>query len=88
VVHRVSIINLDIDELSRNSNLSEKDLTRVRWHGDCDREAIPRWHAVVYLTLLLNFPSMMPGQGSNKESDRTQVVSDVWKDHTVLHKLQ
>ena len=36
VVHRVGITNLDADGLSRNPSLSNEDLTRVRWHGDCD----------------------------------------------------
>jgi len=31
---------------------------------------------------------MLPTQGLDDESNRVQVVSDVWKDHVVLHKLQ
>jgi hypothetical protein len=41
VVHRAGIANLDVDGLSRNPSPSDKYLIGVRWHGDCDREAVP-----------------------------------------------
>jgi hypothetical protein len=52
VVHRAGIANLDADGLSRNPNPSGEDLTGARWHGDCDREAVPGWHAATYLTTM------------------------------------
>ena len=51
VVHRAGITNLDADGLSRNPSPSDEDLTGARWHGDCDGEAVPSWHAPIYLTL-------------------------------------
>jgi len=43
---------LDANGLSCNHSASEDDLTRAKLHEDCDREAIPRWHAVAYFTLM------------------------------------
>lgn len=88
VVHRAGITNLDADGLSRNPSPSEEDLTGARWHGDCDREVVPGWHAAAYLTLMSGSASEVPDQGSDEELDRAQVVGDVWKDLAVLHKLQ
>ena len=51
VVHRAGITNLDAYRLSRNLNPSDEDLTGAMWHGDCDREAVPGWHVVAYLTI-------------------------------------
>lgn len=45
------IINLDADDLSCNPSTSKEDLTRVKWQRDCDCEAIPRQHAIVYSTI-------------------------------------
>jgi hypothetical protein len=51
VVHRAGITNLDADGISRNPSPSNEDLTGARWHGNCDRETVPGWHAAAYLTL-------------------------------------
>ena len=51
VVHRVGNTNLDADGFSCNPSPLDEDLTGVRWHGDCDREAVRGWHATTYLTL-------------------------------------
>ena len=51
VVHLVGITNLDTYGFSRNPSPSDKDLTGARWHGDCNREAVPSWYIVAYLTL-------------------------------------
>ena len=51
MVHYAGITNLDAEGLSRNPSLSDEDLTKARWRGDCDREAVPGWHATAYLTL-------------------------------------
>jgi len=88
VVHRGGITNLDADGLSRNPSPSDEDLTGARWHGDCDREAVPGWHAAAYLTLMSGSTSQVLDQGLDEELDRTQVVGDVWEDLAVLHKLQ
>ena len=78
---------MNADGLSRNPNPIEEDLTGATWHGDCDREAVPGWHAVVYLTLMSGSTFVLPEQGSDEESHRAQVVSDVGEDLAVLHKF-
>ena len=50
-VHHVGITNLDVDEFSRNPTPSDKNLSRARWHENCDQEVVPGWHAVANLTL-------------------------------------
>ena len=88
VVHRAGITNLDADGLSRNPSPSNEDLTGARWHGDCDREAVPGWHAAAYLTLFSSAAVEVPIQGSDDETDRPQAIADIWEDLPVLHKLQ
>ena len=88
VVHRVGITNLDADGLSRNPSLSNEDLTRVRWHGDCDQEAVPGWHADAYLTLFYGAVVEVPIQGSDDKTDQPQAIADIWEDLPVLHKSQ
>lgn len=69
--------NLDTYGLSCNPNASKEDLTRAKWHGDCDREAVPEWHAVAYLTLMSSSIFVMIDQGTNEEIDKGQVIGDV-----------
>ena len=69
VVHRAGITNLDADGLSCNPSPSNEDLTGTRWHGDCDREAVPNWHVVVYFTLFSGATIEVPIQGSDDETD-------------------
>ena len=88
VVHRAGITNMDADGLSRNPSPSDEDLTGARWHGDCDREAVPSWHAAAYLTLFSGASVEIPIQGSDDETDRPQAIADIWEDLPVLHKLQ
>ena len=71
-----------------NPSPSDEDLTEARWHGDCDREKVPGWHAAVYLTLFSSAAVEVPIHGSDDETDRPQVIWDIWKDLPVLHKLQ
>ena len=49
VVHKVGVKNLDANGLSRNPSPLQEDLTRARWHGTSDQEAVPGWHASTYL---------------------------------------
>ncbi len=88
VVHQANITNLNADGLSRNPSPSEEDLTSVRWHGDYDREVVPGWHAVAYLTLMSRSAFILVDLAMDDESDKAQVISDAWKDIPVLHKLQ
>ena len=81
-------MNLDADGLSHNPSSSSKDLIGARWHGDCDREAVPRWHASAYLTLMSGATSEVPVEDQDEESDKSLVVGDVWEDVVSLHKLQ
>ena len=77
VVHCVGITNQDVDGLSRNSSLSDEDLTGARWHGDCNREAVSSWHANAYLTLFSGAVVEVPIQGSDDEYDRPQAIADI-----------
>lgn len=88
VVHRVGITNLDADGLSCNPSPSKDDLTSARWHGDYNDEAVPGWHAAAYLTLMSGSAFILSTMATNEEPDKAQVVSDVWEDIPVLHKLQ
>ena len=54
VVDRAGTSNLDADGLSRNPSPSKEDLIMARWHRDCDREAVPGWHASAYLASMVN----------------------------------
>jgi hypothetical protein len=69
VVHRAGITNLDADGLSRNPSPSNEDLTGARWHGDCDREAVPGWHAAAYLILFSSAAVEVPIHGLDDETD-------------------
>ena len=88
VVHRAGITNMDADRRSRNPSPSDEDLTGAKWHGDCDREAVPGWHTAVYLTLFSSTVLEVPIRGSDDETDRPQAIADIWEDLPVLHKLQ
>ena len=76
VVHRAGNTNLDVDGLSHNPSLSDKDLAGARWHGNYDREAVPCWHATAYLTS--GAAVKVPMQGSDDEIDRAQAIVDIW----------
>ena len=75
VVHRVGITNLSADGLSCNPSPSEEDLIGARRHGDCDREAVPGWHAAAYLTLMLGSVSPLSDEVIDEESDKARVVT-------------
>ena len=77
VVHHVGITNMNIDGLSRNQSPLDDDLTGARWHRDYDREAVPGWHATVYLILFSGASVEIPIQGSNDETDRPQAIADI-----------
>jgi hypothetical protein len=88
IVHRAEIANLDADGLSRNPSPSDEDLTGARWHGDCDREAVPGWHATTYLTMMSGLAAEILVEEQDEEIDKSFIDSDVWEDQAVLHKLQ
>jgi hypothetical protein len=88
VVHRAGIANLDADGLSRNPSPLDEDLTRARWHGDCDREAMSGWHAATYLTMMSRLAAEILVEQQDEEVDKSLDVTDVWEDQAVLHKLQ
>ena len=52
VVHRFGLVNLDVDGLSRNPCLSQKDSIGARWNVGEDEEEMPGWHALLCLSLL------------------------------------
>lgn len=58
------------DGLSRNPSPLEEDLIGARWHGDCNKEAVPGWHAVAYLTLMSGAISMLSDQSIDAEPDK------------------
>jgi hypothetical protein len=74
--------------LSCNPSPSDEDLTGARWHGDCDREAVPGWHAATYLTMISGLATEILVGQQDEEVDKSLVVSDVWEDHAILYKLQ
>jgi hypothetical protein len=88
VVHPAWITNLDANGFSRNPNPSDEDMTRTRWYEDYDRDAVPSWHAVAYLTLFFGPTIEVPNQGSDDENDRPQTIVDMWEDPLELHNLQ
>ena len=88
VVHRVGITNLDADGISRNWSPSDEDLTGAMWHGGCDLEAVPGWHAAAYFTLFFGADVEVPIQGSDDETDQPQAIADILEDLPVLQKLQ
>jgi len=76
VVHRLGVINLDADGLSRNPCTSQKDNIGARWHGEVDVEMVPGSHASAFLCLLgvdfsmeghvtFYFSQRVDGQSSN-----------------------
>ena len=77
MLHRARIINLDADGLSCNPSPSDGNLIGARWHGGCNREAVPSWHAVAYLTLFSGATVKVPIQGSDDETDRLQAIADI-----------
>ena len=88
VVHRAGITNVDANGLSHNPSPSDEDLTGARWHGDCDREAVPGRHAVAYLISFSGTAVEVPMQSLEYEIDRSQSITNIWEDLSVLHKLQ
>ena len=77
MIHCAGITNLDIHGLSCNPSLSDEDLTGAKWYGDCDREAVPCWHAVVYVTLFSGAAIEVLIQGLDDETDRPQTIVDI-----------
>ena len=65
--HRLGITNLDADGLSRSPSPLEEHITGARWHGDCDRDAVPGWYATTYLTLMSGSVFVLPDQGLDEE---------------------
>jgi hypothetical protein len=49
---------------------------------------VPGWHAATYLTMMLGLAAEIFVEQQDEEVDKSLVVSDVWEDQTVLHKLQ
>lgn len=60
VVHQAWITNLNADGVSRNPSPSNEDLTKARWRGDCNNEAIPGWHATINSVLTSSSTSDIP----------------------------
>ncbi len=90
VVHRLGVVNLDADGLSRNLCTSQEDDTRARWHGEVDEEMVPSWHASAFLCLL-GVDSNMEGHMTSYSSQRVDgqssnpEVGDGSTDHHDVH---
>ena len=69
VVHCASVINLDANGHSRNSNPLDEDLIGAKWHGDFDREAVWGWDTTSYFTLFFEFATKVPIQSLHDETD-------------------
>ena len=77
VVHLLGITNLDTDGFSRNPSPSDKDLLGARWHGDCNREAVPGWHTAAYLTLFYGVVVEVSIHGLDDETKQPQGIVDI-----------
>jgi hypothetical protein len=53
MVHRASLVNMDVDGLSRNLVPSQADATGARWHVDDGKDSLPGWHCSTFLCLLV-----------------------------------
>jgi hypothetical protein len=53
VVHRVGLVNMDADGLSRNPVPSQADATSAMWHVDDGEDSLPGWHCSTFLCLLV-----------------------------------
>jgi hypothetical protein len=53
VVHRVGLVNMDADGLSRNPVPSQADATGARWHVDDGEDLLLGWHYSTFLCLLV-----------------------------------
>ena len=94
VVHKARVKNLDADGLSRNPSPLQEDLTRARWHGTLDQEAVPGWHASAYLAWMEGGSRQTIGNTRDGDAEdaleltQAQGTLDVWKDQGVLHQMQ
>lgn len=57
-------------------------------HGDCDRKVVLGWHALAYLTLMVNSATEQPKKGENEVLNKFQVTRDFWENLLILHKSQ
>jgi hypothetical protein len=78
VVHKPGVTNLDADGLSQNPCTSHEDNTGARWPGEVDEEMVPRWHALVFLSLL-GVDSSMEGHVTSYSSQRVDGQSSDFK---------
>jgi hypothetical protein len=53
VVHRVGLVNMDADGLSRNPVSSQMDATGARWHVDDGEDSLLGWHCSTFLCVLV-----------------------------------
>ena len=69
-------------------------MTGARWHGTCNHEAVPGWHASSYLAWMEEKSSQHVEETLedvvDEDSDERgpRVTTDVWKDQGVLYRLQ
>ncbi len=76
IFHRVGKVNQDADGLNQNPSSNEEDTIGARCHGKVDLEAIPRWHASVYVCTLLGYSKDVPQGnmgGGNSHNDDGEV---------------
>jgi hypothetical protein len=52
VVHRVGLVNMDANGLSRNPIPNQADATGARWHVEEGEDSLPGWHCSAFLCLL------------------------------------
>jgi hypothetical protein len=46
-------VKVGTNGLNQNPSFNEEHITRVHYHGEVDLEAVPRWHASIYLVGVL-----------------------------------
>jgi hypothetical protein len=95
IIHRAGRVNWDVNGLNRNPSSNKEDTIGAHWHGDVDLEAIPRWHASIYLCTLLGCFKDVP-QTSVDDGDPHDVdmelegngALDIYDDALVIAYLQ
>ena len=89
VVHQSWLVNMDVDGLSRNPCLSQKDSTRARWHVGEDEEEILGWHTSMCLSLLAkNGDSSSSASMEIKGGEESGGAKDIFEDGLVLDYLR
>lgn len=76
-MYEENIINFFASRIYCNLSLLEEDLIKAQSYEDCSKKVIFRWHAIIYLTLMLSFINAIYDQSLDEEFERIQVISNI-----------